>query len=479
MTAAKNPQARRPTSGWKRLLLGGFVAVVFIAAGGIAVFLLRPAHTSPAPPDARGDDLEPAVASAVQVVREKVIKDPHSAKSWGDLGEVFLANDLEEESRPCFAEAERLDPGDPRWPYFQAGPLLNRGEWEAALPYLQRAVDRCQAKEAAVTAPRFRLAETLLILGRFEEAEANIRLALDRQPDDPRALYDTALLAVSGQDWEAARTDLLRCLGSPFTQKKARAQLAAVCQRLGDAASAEEFRNQADRLPLDSDWVDPFVAQYLRWTVTDRNRYRRAEQLEFAGRLTEAAAILRPMAAAHPDAYLPHLTLGKVLAQTGEQREAELALRRALRLAPDKVQAHYYLALLLFNKGAALAGQGDDGRIQAEKHFQEAASLARQALTIKPDYGFAHMALGLSLMRLGQKTEALAALRQAVRSNPEFAELHYRLGEALADDSQEAEAHGRFEQALQLAPPDAPWRQEVQDRLAKWKGPGGEKPPGP
>ena len=97
--------------------------------------------------------------------------------------------------------------------------------------------------------------------------------------------------------------------------------------------------------------------------------------------------------------------------------------------------------------------------------FREAESSARQALAIKPDYGFALMALGLSLEHLGRRAEALTALRQAVRCNPEFADLHLRLAETLAEDGQNAEARSGFEQALRLAP-DAPWRQDVQARLA-------------
>jgi len=97
--------------------------------------------------------------------------------------------------------------------------------------------------------------------------------------------------------------------------------------------------------------------------------------------------------------------------------------------------------------------------------FREAEASARQALALKPDYGFALMALGLSLKHLGRRTEALVALRQAVRCNPEFADLHRRLAEMLAEDGQYAEARDDFEQALRLAP-EAPWRQDIQARLA-------------
>jgi len=276
-----------------------------------------------------------------------------------------------------------------------------------------------------------------------------------------------ALLAIFREDWHTAQAHLLRCLGSPFAQQRARVQLAVVCSRLGDARSADEFHAQADRLSPDRDWVDPFITEYLQWAVKKKNRYKLAEQLEAVGRLSDAASVLRPLAAESPNDYLSHMTLGKILGQTGDFRGAEAALRQALRLAPDKVQVHYYMSLLLLKKGEQVAGDGDSGRMRAEKLFQEAATLAREALAIKPDYGYARMALGLSLKHLGERAEALIALREAVRCNPEFAELHLHLGETLAEDGQEAEARPRLEQALRLAPPGAAWRQAAQARLAE------------
>jgi tetratricopeptide (TPR) repeat protein len=445
----------------KRFLLA---SLLLILLGAAAVVILPFVVPSPIPPEAMSDNLEPAVVAAVRSARDHVLREPRSAKAWGELGEVFLANELEAESRPCFAEAERLDPGDPRWPYFQAGPLLNQGEREAALPQLLRAVERCSDKDDGAAAVRLLLAEALMTLGRFDEAGAPIRHILDRWPQDDRANFDAGRLATLRQDWETARVHLLRCLGSPFTRQSASAQLAAVYERLGDSAEADQFRARADRLPKDLPWEDPFVNEYLLLSAKKRNRLRRAESLQAAGHYPEAVAVVRPMTSEYPDDYLPSLLLGQCLAQMRDYPGGELALRQALRLAPDKVQTHYYLALLLFEEGEEVSKQGDEKRQRAEALFREAEASARQALALKPDYGFAHMALGLSLKHLGRRSEALTALRQAVRCNPEFADLHLRLAELLAEEGQNDEARSDFEQALRLAP-EAPWRQEVQARL--------------
>jgi tetratricopeptide (TPR) repeat protein len=415
------------------------------------------------PPDAPADDNDPGVAVAVRLARERVLKEPRSGAAWGELGEVFIANELEEQAAFCFVQAERFEPNNPRWPYFRGGPIVNQGDRAGSLPYFQRAADLGDAASEANDAPRLLLAETLLALGRLDEAEGHFRRVLDRHPDDLRAQYGVGLLAEARDRWEAARDHFRRCLGNPQSQQKACVQLAAVSQRLGDAAEADKFRQQADRLPKDFDWNDPYVTEYLTHAVKKRRRYRLAEALEAANRLGEAVAVLQPMADDNPDDYLPQLSLAKDLGRMGEFGRAERALRRALQLAPDKAQVHYYLSLILMMEGQDLERQGNADL--ARKPFREAVERAREALTITPDNGYAYMTLGLSLKHLGERADGLAALRQAVRCNPELPELHFYLGDLLAEEGARAEARRQLEDALEFGAPQAPWRKEAQARL--------------
>jgi tetratricopeptide (TPR) repeat protein len=458
------PPAQSPPARRRRLwVVAGLLAAVALAAA-VGTWAVLTRGATPPPPEVRADAADPAVTALLQKLRARVVNEPRSAAAWGELGEGFFANDREAEGLVCFVQAERLDPADPRWPYFQGLILINRGEREAALPYLERALERGAARHEPGGAPRLVLAETLLTLGRLDDAEAQFQRVLADAPNDARAHFGLGVLLAARQDWQGSRDHLLRCVGSPAAQKKASVQLAVVSQRLGDAAAADRFRSQAEHLPPDLDWNDPFLGEALGWAVQKKDRYRRAESLEAAGRFAEAAAVLRPMTEEYPDDYLPHLMLGRVLGGKGDYRLAEPPLRTALRLAPDKVQAHYYLGLVLLKEGEELSRQ-DGAAEQARAHFREAADLARQALAVTPDYGFAHMCLGLSLKALGRRDEALAALRKAVRCNPEVAELHYQLGEALADAGQAAEARRHLEHALELAAPDAPWRPAALNRL--------------
>jgi tetratricopeptide (TPR) repeat protein len=463
MTAIPESRPQGPPRRRRRVLLSALLLGAILAGVGAAVYFVRFHNPPPEPPDAPNNENDPAVAVAVRLARERVLKEPRSGAAWGELGEVFLANELEAEANVCFTQAERFDPNNPRWPYFLGGPSLNQGDRAGALPYFQRAADLADAAGDANDSPRLLLAETLLALGRLDEAEAQYRRVLARHPDDLRAHYGMGLLAVARDDWEGSRDHFRRCLGSPEAQRKACVQLAAVSQRLGDTAEADKFREQADRLPKDFDWNDPYAIEYLKWGVKKRARYKLAEAQENADHYAEAVAILQPMAEDYPDDYLVQLTLAKNLGRMGDYGRAERAMRRALELAPDSSQVQYYHSLLLMRKGQQLQKAGASA--QAEASYKEAVKAARAALAIKPDHGYAFMSLGLSYKYLGQRAEALAALREAVQCNPELPELHYYLGDQLAETGERAEARHHLELALEFGPPQATWRRAAQERL--------------
>jgi tetratricopeptide (TPR) repeat protein len=423
---------------------------------GLAARLARPGIGIPQPPEIISDDNEPVLMATLRRARLQVLQEPQSAKAWGELGEVFYANDLESEALACFAQAERLDAADPRWPYFQAGPLLNRGQRAEALPYLRRVVERAQAKGESNNAPRLLLVETLLTQGELDEAENHLRYAVARAADDPRGRFAWGLLHAARQDWAAARDAMLGCVDSPYARQKAATQLAALGQRLNDPMNADKYRKQAALLPPDRAWVDVYIAEYLPWGVKKQSRFRLVEYLESTDRLGEAAKILLEMTEQYPNDCMAFLELGKVLGRQGQFAQAEALLRTARRLAPEKLQTHYFLGLVLFMQGEMLARGGQDSR--AEEMYRQAAELIRQALAIKPDYGVALMVLGRSLQRLGRRDEALGALREAARCNPEHGEIPFRLAEVLAETGQHAEACHHLERALQIAGPDATWK---------------------
>jgi tetratricopeptide (TPR) repeat protein len=444
------------------LLLGGIVLVLGLGAWGWRWY------TAPTPPEVPLADADPGLARAVEASRRKVRQQPFSAAAWGQLGQLLRSTeDYSEQAGICFTQAERLDPADPRWPYLHGEGLAQRDP-DAAVPFLRRAVELGDRKDASQLAPRLRLAEVLLAKGQSQEAKAALQSALERSPEDP-IVHLFLGVAFLPDDPAASRDQFLRCQDSPFTRQRACAQLAAIYQRLGEEAAAAELGQRAAALPPDAHWLDPFLAECMQLAVGKPSRFRNAEQLEAQGRLPEAVSQLRALLAESAD-YRAYVALGKDLGQLGDYRGAEEALQTAALLAPEKAQAHYYLARLSLGRAEQLRRQ-DNEDPEALAQLRAAASQARKVLVRKPDHAMAHMILGLSLKYLGQRAEALASLRTAVACGPELAYPHFYLGEMLAEDGQGAEARTHLEQAVRLAPPDDPQPRTALERLG---GPGGK-----
>lgn len=444
--------------------------IVFAVSGaafgaGILWWWFQP----PRVPDVPLESLEPELAQAVIEARAAVLEEPRSGDTWGTLGRVLLANELHPEiSYVCFLNAERFEPDNPRWPYFTAIALANQGKRPQGLPKLERAVALEAQSERPQATPRLMLAETLLAADRPDAAETHFQQVFANDPNNVRARFGLAMVMSAREEWTLAREHLQACLGSPQARKKACAQLAMVCRRVGDAKSAQHFSSLESRMPKDFDWSDPFVLEHSHLSQRKRHRFRAVEQLESAGRLEPAAGILKEMVRDYPDDDMPHLMLGRVAAQLGDFRRADYHLHKALELAPDKFQPHYLISLAYLRRGETLLAANDEAnRPEAIAAFEKSVQAARNVLARRPDYGFAHMALGLALKNLDKKSEALAAFRQAVHCNPEFAENHLHLGISLAEEGKLAEARPYLEQAALLADPNDPRPRFALDKFYK------------
>src|SRR5262249_23031503 len=120
----------------------------------------------------------------------EVKRAPRSAEAWGRLGMVFSSHIFADEALVCFAEAERLQPKDPRWPYHQALIRL-ADDPPAAVPKLRQAVGLCREE---VDGPRLRLAELYQALGRPDEAREQFEILVREDPRHARAHLGLARL---------------------------------------------------------------------------------------------------------------------------------------------------------------------------------------------------------------------------------------------------------------------------------------------
>ena len=144
-----------------------------------------------------------------------------------------------------------------------------------------------------------------------------------------------------------------------------------------------------------------------------------------------AEAHLRAYLAARPNDASAHYGLGHILAMEQRDDEARREFVRSTELQPLQAESYYQLGQLdlnagqsdeaakLFqrvilrdpNHGGALVGLGQIA-FQA-RNYPQAATFLERAVKAAPEYGPAHYYYGLTLARLGRKTQADEELKKA------------------------------------------------------------------
>ena len=162
-----------------------------------------------------------------------------------------------------------------------------------------------------------------------------------------------------------------------------------------------------------------------------------ARRLAEDGRAAEAIELLRDDANGDPRQLA---LLAELLAHEDRIPEAEEALGRALRHAPDQAGLAVTRASLLFQLS----------------RYDEARGILERVLARHPDHPFAHYFLGAILLRVGETEAAVGHARRATEAAgeevPPRAEALHLLGEALLATGEHAAGEAALREALALAP---------------------------
>src|SRR5262245_60470642 len=176
----------------------------------VAAYYVWP-KSKPAVPTVQTAGLDREVVEAITKARSAVEADPKSAGAWGHFGLVLFAQNRYADSIPIFAEAERLDPADARWPYF-LGLALILQQPEEGIAALKRAADVPPSN----THVRLRLAEEYLKLGKDAEADRLFRQLLAELPGNPRAQLGRGQVLVRRRQYQEALVPLKAAAESPL-----------------------------------------------------------------------------------------------------------------------------------------------------------------------------------------------------------------------------------------------------------------------
>ncbi len=154
------------------------------------------------------------------------------------------------------------------------------------------------------------------------------------------------------------------------------------------------------------------------------------------GNLKEAELFLRKAIKINPLFANAHYNLGNVLRDLRKLKEAELSLRKAIEINPLFANAHYNLGNILEDLG----------------NLKEAELSQRKAIETNPLFSKAYSNLGNILRGLGKLQEAELSLRKAIEIDPLFELAHSNLGLILSDLGNLEDAELSLRKAIKINP---------------------------
>lgn len=352
---------------------------------------------------------------------------PASAEMRGRLGMAYEVNDFYAEAAQAYTQAETLDPADFRWPYFQAVLMAESGDFESALPILDRAL----ALDAGYVPAWLYRGTWLNALARFEEARTAFRLAHELgAADHADAGIGRALIG------EKRHQDALAIL-EPLVVRVQHPQpyrlLGRVYQALGridDAKIAMARGKEAGPMT----WPDPLQRQKWQFEASLGRKLMHAERLLEAGRYEESVRVLEEIRARGIAEDAVFINLSLAYGRGGDVERALDVAREGFEASPTYRFHNVFAGIYQAN--------GDED--QALEHLRQ--SIEQHEPQVWPYERMADL-----LMERERYAEALAAVDKALGYGAEYPErLHYTAGLLEGVRERWPQAVARFESATVL-----------------------------
>jgi len=283
-------------------------------------------------------------------------------------------------------------------------------KWE--LKNAQAAFEKYVALLPNQANPLICLGEFHLIVGNYDQAEADILRALEIKPDLALAYGDMGEVYLAKGVYDQAETSYDRYLAlspSKVEQANGRFLLGKLYYFMGDYAKAVEECGQALELSpsmIEAHWI-------LGLTFVEKEMFDRAE--------SEA------------------LTIRGLIEKT----------------KTEELKAHYYHLL-------------GELSLRQDLHQQALENLIRAANVKSLDRTFFVNALGEAYLRIGDLDKATQQLESVLEMNPNYAQAHYLLGLAYEKKGRNEKAKQHFEELVEIwrdADKDLPQLAEAKKRL--------------
>lgn len=415
----------------KRLVLSVLAAFYVLASPGAAQNLTPIRFPDLAPLEKPVAEQIGGLEDALRALLAEPKPDPGLLASvYSELGQVYHVYGLAAPAEDCYKNAERLLPGDYRWPHLLAALLQQEGRLDEAAAAWDRALEM-EPRDVPALVHR---GEILLLQGKPEEAVPFFQKALSRDAKSTAAKAQLGQAALARRDFPEAVARLEAALAESPEANRLHHPLALAYRGMGDRAKAEEHLAKAGTVGVRP--ADPLVDGLQERRTGERVFLIRGRVAYRAGRPAEALAEFRKAVEARPESVEGRINLGSALVLTGDRAGAIAQYQEALRLDAGNATAH-------FNLGTLLADQGE---------IANATSHMAAAVAKRPEDAEARRALAKLLRDGGRPEEALAEYARAVELEP--ADETARLGQAetLVRLGKYREARQSLEESLRVLP---------------------------
>ncbi len=438
--SADDPQPRsRSRSLWA-------IAVLAVASAAI-YFATNPGRNAgPQPPDIDYSSATPREQESIKGAIDEVKSSPNDANTWGRLA-LLLRHKYQDEELTCLEHAQRLDPANVLWHYLRGVDLVGRDNVEA-LVHLKKAVEL----DDKYIATRVKYANLLILEEELDEAEKQLKIALDSDPDHPWAQHEMARVKVRRGAYEEAIDWALRSAKTDPDQFSNHEVLAQAYHRLGKQKEAQRHSDLMKPLiEKEITWGEPLADEAFDILKEKGWHHQEAELLIGLGQIDDAM-----LKYVEDLENLPEDTLGAInytilLVQRRDLKRAAAVLDRALAEQPNSADLHFHRGVVYFY----------------ERDLERAALHFRKAIATKPTYAQAHSNLGHALRAMNDIDGAIEAFRTAVRNKSDLWESHLNLGAMLLDQGKIATAKEHLSAALDLMPHDHQNRAVAEQLLSK------------
>ena len=309
---------------------------------------------------------------------------------------------------PYYEEALRRDPYDSRCNNALGLLLYRRGAFAAAEPYFRRAVQRLTLRNPNPYdgEPFYNLGLALRMQGRYREARDAFYKAVWNAAWQDAGYFELARLASRDGRLEEALELAGHALSRNGRHHQARHLKIALLRHLGRSQAALATADEAlalDRMEYGALWERALLAgdpTFERVVRPDANTYiELALDYAHAGLFADAAAVLNRSPRTEP---MVQYTLGWVLMQAGDERQARQAFEQAAALPPDYCFPNRLEDVLILE--AAMRLNPADARAPyylgnfwyAHRRYDEAISCWERARALDERFPTVHRNLGLA-----------------------------------------------------------------------------------